>query len=97
MERNTVAFAVRTLVTVLSKACKILAALGDRPRRSDRDLTIRRQPLSPLNLKLRNRRALRTKNQVEQSGSSLPTKPKVVLFYPPYAGPPLGAPLALLS
>jgi anaerobic magnesium-protoporphyrin IX monomethyl ester cyclase len=28
--------------------------------------------------------------------NSLPTKNKVVLFYPPYDGPPLGAPLSLL-
>ena len=28
--------------------------------------------------------------------SRLPTKNKVVLFYPPYDGPPLGAPLSLL-
>ena len=34
---------------------------------------------------------------LRRTGTILTAKLKVVLFYPPYAGPPLGAPLALLS
>src|ERR1700722_20633987 len=35
---------------------------------------------------------------LEESGQTAPaSRGKVILFYPPYDGPPLGAPLSLLS